>query len=127
MATPDHKKRYCFPKLTSWLACAALVGLGASVGCSKKEDAKGPQCSKGSLEMSAKISTELGVPDVPSRFDCPSRLSTEGAGPPPEAWSEGKEAFWGPELVVQLDKEKTKPLRADGKDTCVYVWSQNCQ
>jgi len=126
------------------LAFAALL-LGA--GCSKPKPAQ-KTCVQGQLRVSTTIAHALKDHDAHDRLGCPSRLTTEGAGPPIEAWVGGTEAYWGPDLVVQLDKAQTKALRdkstadegaadrgasgaaANGdkpaKAQCIYTWSQNC-
>lgn len=107
-----------------FLAAAMLV---TAPGCSKSEsDNKANKCKTGELQMSAKVSKDLGAPGAPDRLDCPTRLTTQGAGPPMEAWVGGAEAYWGSELIVLLNKEKTEPNRKKGESVCFYDWKQGC-
>ncbi len=117
-----------------------LAGLMLSAGCSKKEEDSKSKCKRGELELSVKMAGELKAAGVPSAHDCPSRLSTTGARPPSDSWVGGAEPFWGPELVVLIDKKRTvasrkaaledssleAKAREEAASLCVYAWSQGC-
>jgi hypothetical protein len=109
------------------LKCALVIGLLCLAGCGKKEDTTKDECKTGQLQISVKFSKDLGASGAPDRFGCPTRLSTQGASPPIDAWVGGTEAHWGPVLIVQLDKEATKPVREKEEDKCIYTWRQNCE
>ena len=105
-----------------FLAAGTLI---TAPGCSKSEsEHKAQKCHTGELKISAKVSKTMGAAGAPDRFDCPTRLSTQGAGPPMESWVGGAEAYWGPELIVLLNKEKTEPNRKKGEADCFYDWKQ---
>ncbi len=109
-----------------WIAIVAVMITW--LGCGKKEaETTEDKCIKGELHMSVKFSKDLAAQGVPERDDCPTRLSTtKGSSPPMDAWKDGIEPHWGPELLVQLDKEKSAESRKADDGKCIYTWSKGC-